>query len=148
VQYISIPANTKNPQLKLFGYATGSFTLDVETWSNDAMTERVTFSAIPTATSTIVTLLQDKNIASSTLLLDLEGDGNIEAKATTEVIIPLEVTENEDQKKAGGGTRVARIPLGVVAGIATTSESYREQLQIIIRLLERVLLLMHIIYEN
>ncbi len=148
VQYISIPTNTRNPQLKLFGYASGSFTLDVETWSNNAMTERVTFSAIPTAPSTIVTLLQDRNIASSTLLLDLEGDGNNEATATTQLVILLEVTENENQRKANGGTRVAGIPLGVVAGIATSSESYREQLQIIIQLLEGVLLLMQIIYEN
>lgn len=147
LQYISIPAETRNPRLKLFGYETGSFTLDVEEWNEDSLSKRITFSAIPTSTSTIVSLVQNSLLASSTLLLDLEGDGLIEATATTIAVFPYQEEETIKQTKNNGGTRVDRHPTGVVAGVSTSSQTYVEQLRIIINLLNRVLLLLQTKYD-
>lgn len=76
VQVLTVPKNTPIT-LNLDGYATGSFTLDIqEIDGNNAVTASSTFSAIPSATSTKATMVfTDGTIQNaSPLLLDYDGN--------------------------------------------------------------------------
>lgn len=155
LQYISIPDDTNNPQLQLIGYAEGSFTLDVEEWTGTELVERITFSGLPTTIGTKAQLQLDKVLASSTLALDLTGDGTSEATAYSnnqviingEVIIPPIVNEKE-HGSSGGGTRLNRSLNGQVAGVSSSiSEAHILQLRRIVEILQQILLLLKNYYE-
>ena len=95
LKYISVSKEI-NTRLFLNGYASGSFTLDVEEVQGDTVTASTTFSAIPCATSTIVTLDIPSfgGIASSSALhVDENGDGitdfNLTPKIGDIVTIPI-----------------------------------------------------------
>lgn len=79
LKYISAPAST-TLRLVMNGYATGSFTLDMEEVLGDTVTASTTFAGIPSATSTVATItLPQGNIASaSSLVVDENGDGAID----------------------------------------------------------------------
>lgn len=79
LQYIEIPAGENNIVLHLLGQKTGSFTLDIERWEGDSLTERVDYIAVPTATGTKVTAEIKSVLSTSVLGLDLEGNGTIDA---------------------------------------------------------------------
>ncbi len=75
-KYITIP-NAANYTVKLQGQAQGSFTLDTETLSGDNVVSSSSFEDVPVSTSTEATLSISSSIpvASSTLSVDLNGDG-------------------------------------------------------------------------
>ncbi|MCK9351166.1 MAG: hypothetical protein M0P76_00100 [Candidatus Pacebacteria bacterium] len=80
LKYISVPASS-NLHLAMNGYASGSFTLDVEEWQGDAIMASTTFAAIPSATSTVATMsvLANEGVAGvSPLYVDENGDGTID----------------------------------------------------------------------
>ncbi len=76
VKYISAPAST-TLRLVMNGYATGSFTLDMEEVSGDTVTASTTFAGIPSMTGTVASItLPDGTLASSSsLAVDENGDG-------------------------------------------------------------------------
>jgi hypothetical protein len=59
------------------GYATGSFTLDMEEFTGDTLTASTTFAGVPSATNTVATIhIPSGDIASSSpLQVDENGDG-------------------------------------------------------------------------
>jgi len=76
VQYISVPASS-TPTLRLDGYATGSFTLEVQEVQGDTVTATTTFLGIPNATTTTARMsFNDGTIEhASPLLVDIDADG-------------------------------------------------------------------------
>lgn len=72
--------------LMLKGYASGSFSLGVEKFEGDTIVASTTFSAIPSSTSTVVTLDLPPNVdlttqvASSPLKIDFNGDGVVDTQ--------------------------------------------------------------------
>jgi hypothetical protein len=92
VKYISAPAST-TIRLVMTGYATGSFTLDMEEALGDTVTAPTTFAGIPSSTSTVATIdIPNGNIAnSSSLSVDENGDGTTDFSLTPklgEVVLP------------------------------------------------------------
>ncbi|KKS27718.1 MAG: hypothetical protein UU88_C0003G0046 [Parcubacteria group bacterium GW2011_GWC1_42_11] len=80
VQFLSVPVGLQYT-LKLKGYETGTFALDVEKQIGNTVTESTSFQAIPTATSTAVMMDISSvfEVASSTLVIDQNADGVIDA---------------------------------------------------------------------
>jgi pimeloyl-ACP methyl ester carboxylesterase len=80
VTYISIPASA-TAHVVMSGYASGSFTLDIQEVQDDNIIASTTFAGIPSSTSTIATIdiPSGGNISSSSpLTIDENGNGNIE----------------------------------------------------------------------
>jgi hypothetical protein len=79
VQFISVPAGTFYT-LKMKGYETGSFSLDVDKQIGNTVTDTTSFQGIPSSTTTIATMdiATNQEVASSTLKLDQNGDGTPE----------------------------------------------------------------------
>ncbi len=145
VQYVILPANISSPVLHLVGYSSGSFTLISETW--DGSTQQVIndYRAIPSATSTYVTLAIT---ATTTLQVDYDGDGTIDAIVSPEqdvlqaappvLSVVTQVNKTRDRSQA---TRVQPpIPEGQVAGMSTTSELVR--IEQMVRLLQQIMVLL------
>lgn len=154
LQYVSIPGDTKNPQVVLAGYAEGSFTLDVEGWMDEELGERVTFSGVPTKAGTKITLQLEEELASSTLLLDETGNGSVEATAFTnnQVFVNDEITTTpvilEPRQSSSGGGRVMSRLQGQVAGVSVkTNEAYLLELRTLLEKLHQILLLLKNYYE-
>ncbi len=155
VQYIIVPEGLEDVVLHLVGYKTGSFTLNVEEWTNDTVTSLREYTAIPSGTSTVVTLR-----AIDTLLqIDVDGDGAVDGTvdAGEDVIRTItnttstDATETESDETLDNfhGTRVfQRQPEGRVEGASTMSEEAR--LTEVIKLLQQVVNLLVRLkqYEN
>ncbi len=80
VQLLSIP-KTATGTLTLHGIASGSFTLDLREENGDTILATTSFEGIPSATSTIVSMLinpTSSTISSGVLRIDLDGDGTID----------------------------------------------------------------------
>jgi len=79
VQYISVPASAA-PTLHLDGFATGSFTLEVQEATGDSVTATTTFLGIPNATTTTASMnFGDGTIENaSPLVVDIDADGTID----------------------------------------------------------------------
>jgi pimeloyl-ACP methyl ester carboxylesterase len=78
LKYISVPSSI-HAHILIRGYATGSFTLDVEETQGSVITASTTFAGIPSSATTIATLTipQGGGIAnSSPLAIDENGDGH------------------------------------------------------------------------
>jgi hypothetical protein len=94
VQYISVPDTTENKTLNLTGLATGSFTLDVAQQHNGSTIKSQTYTAIPSSTSTKVTIsVTDGNsIAKLTFSVDYDGNGSPDVSyGATSVVITYSV---------------------------------------------------------
>ncbi len=76
VQSISLPDTTANKTLLLKGLATGSFTLDIEQQQNGSTTKRKSFVAIPSSTSTKVSLPVTDTSVIENLVVPVDYDGN------------------------------------------------------------------------
>jgi len=76
IKYLSIPASVPH-HLVLNGYASGMFTLEVDEREGNTITASTTFLAVPTATTTRVTMdFTDGTIVNaSPLSVDEDGDG-------------------------------------------------------------------------
>ena len=77
VQWLSVPKNMAGTVV-MRGTGTGSFALDVEEQDGNTVVATTTFAAIPSATSTLATLIIDPAIdstASGTLVVDYSGNG-------------------------------------------------------------------------
>ena len=99
VQVLTVPKNTPLT-LNLDGYATGSFTLDMqEIDGSNAVTASSTFSAIPSATSTKATMaFTDGTIQNaSPLLLDYDGNGATDFSLTPKIgeVVVFDITPPE-----------------------------------------------------
>ncbi|MDO8231924.1 MAG: DNRLRE domain-containing protein [bacterium] len=87
VQVLTVPKNTPIT-LNLDGYATGSFTLDMqEIDGSNAIIASSTFSAIPSATSTTATIsFTDGTLQGATpLLLDYDGNGTTDFSLSSKI---------------------------------------------------------------
>jgi len=132
VQYISLPVQSEPYELVLRGYEVGSFTLDIIKRDGDTTIDTYSYTAVPTGTSTLVTLPLAELSMSSTLDIDYDGDGTIDGvvkvaentPSAIEVIAPAEGEMDEGEmvietKRSTTGTRIrASTPAGEVAGIS------------------------------
>jgi hypothetical protein len=93
VQLLSIP-KTATGTLTLRGITPGSFTLDVREETSGQTTGSTSFAGIPSATSTIATMLIAPDFsptASGTLAIDMDGDGGVDETlpaAPGDVVLP------------------------------------------------------------
>ena len=89
VQYISIPAETAFT-VKLNGYTSGSFDLDIALKQGDSTLATTTFASIPTATTTVASIsFGDGTIENaSPLVVDYDGNG------TTDITLTAKEGEN------------------------------------------------------
>ena len=81
VQWLSVPKSFAG-QLVMHGTDSGSFALEIEDVNGNTILATTTFAAIPSATSTVVTLTINPGVsptASSTLMVDYNGDGIIDS---------------------------------------------------------------------
>jgi hypothetical protein len=84
LKYIEAPAST-TLHLVMNGYATGSFTLDIEKNLGDTVVASTTFAAVPSSTTTVATITvpQGGDIASaSPLVVDVDGNGTTDITLT------------------------------------------------------------------
>ena len=146
VQVLTVPKNTP-VTLNLDGYATGSFTLDMqEVDGNNAITASSTFSAIPSATSTKATMyFADGTLQSMTpLLLDYDGDGVTDFSFTSKIgettvfdITPPEAILTFDpilqQLKIVGTDNLSRTTVSTTATSTIISDEAGNTLEIIFK---------------
>lgn len=81
VQWLSVPKSMAG-QVVMHGTGSGSFTLNVEQQAGNTIVSTTTFAAMPSATSTVATLMIDPSVdptASSTLKIDYHGDGKVDS---------------------------------------------------------------------
>ena len=85
LQFISIPNTQSNKSLILRGTGTGSFTLEIEENKNGSTTKRQIYSAIPSSTSTQVTvsLTDSSSLPSIVLAVDYDGNGSTDVSYNT-----------------------------------------------------------------
>lgn len=83
VQQLSISEDEEDYEIHLVGLAFGSFTFDIDQYKGEELEERVTYSALPSSTSTkvMITLDDDQLLSEVSLLIDYEGDGVFETSA-------------------------------------------------------------------
>ncbi len=91
LQYLSIPEIEKDATLLLQGLATGSFTLEIEEKNNNTTTNKHTYSAVPSSTSTKVTM-DLSEIEDYPLAVDYEGDGKVDVVYNAEGVVEEEIT--------------------------------------------------------
>lgn len=92
VQYLSLPADTPNTRLRMRGYATGSFTLDIERREGNEIKERQTFSGVPSATSTVVTAAITPDLPPVQLSVDVDGNGTVDMRYDEKGVVVEAVT--------------------------------------------------------
>ncbi len=105
VQQLSIPEDETGYEIRMSGLATGSFTLDIDSYEGDNLLERETYSAIPSSTSTQVSLkLEDDEVV---IEIDYQGDGDFEATILPGLAIITPATPIVlETKSSSSGTRI------------------------------------------
>lgn len=85
-QYISIPEEISHT-LNLKGYDNGSFSLDIDEQRGNNANQITSFQGIPSSISTIAILQYSSgvNLASTTLVVDINGDGNSDISLKTKL---------------------------------------------------------------
>jgi|GEM_PF-1521682 len=130
LKYITVPVSV-SPKLILNGYASGSFTLDVKEMQGEIITASTTFSGIPSATTTRVTMdFTDGTIANAgALKVDEDGNGTTDFALTPkagEVItlpaVPIDITPPEVQITFSTSTNAISI-IGIDESGTTTISS-------------------------
>jgi pimeloyl-ACP methyl ester carboxylesterase len=94
LQYLSLPADTPNIQLRLRGKAAGSFTLDIEQYEGNDLQGRQTFSGIPSATTTVVTASINENLSPLRLAVDYDGNGVVDLEYDEQGLVPMVTYES------------------------------------------------------
>lgn len=146
VQYLSIPESETDYEIRLDGLATGSFTLDIEEYEGSSILERSTYSAVPSSTSTKVSLKVEEG-EEAVLEIDYQGDGIYEAIALPGLAaieaVPAPATTTpallEEEKSSSSGTKVGAknlllAPTGELSG-AEVITNERDLLLILLQLL-------------
>jgi pimeloyl-ACP methyl ester carboxylesterase len=92
VQSLSVPADERG-SLVMKGVASGSFSLDIIQSMGDTALSKTSFEGVPSATSTVASLALDDGspTASSTLLVDFDGNGSIDTSLRAQeggVVLP------------------------------------------------------------
>ena len=160
LQYISVP-KTDEFKVILTGESTGSFTLELEEWLDEDRVERVSFSAIPSSTSTVVTVMVGDGLSDVVLDMDYTGGGEVvlEILQTGEVRELILKTDNETDASTEASGRSpqsnpvtrASIVNADVAGVAVDGVSDAEQhdyYQELFRLLNELKVLLEIFENN
>ncbi len=126
LQYLSIPADV-NATLLLSGLAEGSFTLDIEEVAGEEII-RHTYSAIPSSTSTQVSLAIQTNVALGNALLEIDynGDGEDDVLYSTAGIVTEEITY-EDLFAVINHLGLKKAPKIVLLSLATVAEKFHDK---------------------
>jgi pimeloyl-ACP methyl ester carboxylesterase len=143
VQQLSIPEEEEGYEIILNGLATGSFTFEIDEYQGNNLEGRITYSAIPSATSTMVSYKEGEE----SLAIDYQGDGIFEAiavpglsnlllTATTSTSSP---STDTTAKSNSSGTKVkdrnlVQAPVGVPLS-GTIELSQRELMLELVRVL-------------
>jgi hypothetical protein len=153
VQHLSIPEEETGYEVRLVGLAAGSFTLDIEQYEGDVLEERVTYSALPSSTSTKVSIevVEDELLDEVDLQIDYEGDGVYEtvalpglgqvtfvatAPAATSTTSVSSSTTSVATKSGSTGTKVkdrgfALAPIGELSSAAIYTDKRATMLRLI-----------------
>lgn len=150
VQVLTVPKNTPLT-LNLDGYATGSFTLDMqEIDGNNTVTASTTLSAIPSATSTKASMsFADGTIQNaSPLLLDYDGNGatdfSLQSKVGKEVVFDITPPEAilafdplSQTLKISGTDNLSSTTVSTTATSTTIADEAGNTLQIVFKKLKQ-----------
>lgn len=151
VQQLTIPEDEEDYEIRLVGLAEGSFTLEIEQYEGEEMEERVAYSALPTSTTTKVTInLEDEEMLSEVdLLIDYNGDGIFETTAVpglsqvtfeapeavaTSTPVVVEKSGSNSGTKVKDRSTLAAAPLSVLT--ASTIESEKSEYELLLQLIE------------
>lgn len=129
VQFLSVPKSLSG-QVIMQGIASGSFTLDVDEVQGNTVLASTVFEGVPNSTSTKVTLSVSSTTpvtASSTLLVDFDGNGTTDAslpaaQGASTAISPH--PEAQLQIKNTDLTAVKVVGSGTASTTATTYSNY------------------------
>lgn len=146
LQQLSIPEGETDYEIRLSGVATGSFTLDIDYYEGDDLVNRQTYSAVPSSTSTQVSLKVEGD-EDAVLEIDYQGDGFFEAMVLPGLafIVPMPslatttpaVPENGN---SSSGTKVGvrglpSAPSGALSGGQSVTSTQQELMLQLIALL-------------
>lgn len=144
VQSLSIPLDEEDYDIRLSGFAYGSFTFDIDEYTDNRLDGRTTYSAIPSSTSTEVVF----RAGDSEFIMDYDGDGIFETVVTPGLgqmisTLPNEVatktTSIATKNSGSSGTKVKDrnlpiVPLGVLTSADLSANQY-ELMLVLIKLL-------------
>jgi len=159
VQTLVIPEELRNSvTVKLHGQAEGSFTLDIERWEGDERIETKQYAAIPTTTTTAVTVPLTTSLPLIPLQIDYDGDGLIDVKVTaTESgqVVYEEISYDKEspgvgkppvkvkQPKQPRVPPVLPLPAQTAKGLAADSRvTAQSEMQTLLKELQRLLILL------
>ena len=125
LQYISIPS-AEVGTVVLNGLAKGSFTLDVEEISNGKLLKRRTFSAIPSSTTTKVTMDIGTSLDRQQLKVDYDGDGAADVVYNTEGVAE-DKASYDDVFTLISDLKINRLSKAVLLKVAKTAEKYHKK---------------------
>lgn len=119
---------SSSARIVMDGYATGTFTLNVDQFSGDTLTASTTFKDIPTTANTMVALDVQGDINTlSPMSIDKDGDGVVDASLAPKLggVVMLDTTPPEIRATFSTTTRsiafVGTDDSGVVTVVATTT---------------------------
>jgi pimeloyl-ACP methyl ester carboxylesterase len=139
VQTIIIPDELRDlVTLKLNGESFGSFTLDIEEWEGSLRLSSKQFKAVPSATSTIVTVPLAESLNETMLMVDYDGDMEIDVAigvgddseliyTETAIDLPSPVAILTPRRPAGSSVRL--LPAGLVLGVVDGDDIELERLK-------------------
>lgn len=95
-QFVSVPSDMVGKVI-LSGYDSGSFSLDVEKQTGNSVVESLSFQGVPSSTTTKAFVDIAPHIASSTLSVDINGDGQVDKsiKSSGEAVVIYDNTPPE-----------------------------------------------------
>ncbi len=110
VQTLSIPSEERDYSVRLEGVATGSFTFDIDAYTGNSLSSRVTYSAIPSSTSTKIRV-NDDDSGDVVLEIDYDGDGVFESRVNPGLadVRPVVTEATETTGSHTTGTRVKKL---------------------------------------
>ena len=119
---------SSSARIVMDGYATGTFTFNVDQYSGDTLTASTTFKDIPTTANTMVALDVRSDINTlSPMSIDKNGDGVVDASLAPKLgdVVTLDTTPPEIRATFSTTTRsiafVGTDDSGVVTVVATTT---------------------------
>lgn len=116
VKYIIAPAGEYTVSMR--GKSSGTFSLDIQSYSENEIESSLTIADVPTTASTIATITVTPNLENlGPLKLDLDGDGLVEAEIDTELDATtlynstdgaMDYTNSSSHKRSSSSSTVAK----------------------------------------
>jgi pimeloyl-ACP methyl ester carboxylesterase len=129
LQYLSIPQGEVG-SIVLRGVAPGSFTLDIEEVIEDQVTQRHTYSAIPSSIDTIATVsIEGVLLGEAIVAVDHDGDGQVDVSYNVSGIMENKPTY-DDLLKQIELLDVKKAPKSVLTVLAKVAQKLHDKAQV------------------